>query len=669
MQNVKTHKFSITKVSLTSLKAQILSNMFFGIPIVALTLSFLNYEINIIFATSIFYLLISIGFFSTLYGLLPFVMLRKLKRSIDGIHNGTYTDLNIIQNAISSLLNIPLYTGVFYAASGFIGFLGGLLILFTGVIPQLMELINLITIVAVGIGFSVSTVQGFLVYYYLERLFTDEIQQIVVKFPQLYKSRASYRKVSIGVKIFFLVFLPAVSSQISLLAIFLSKIYVSIPDEFLISTIYLTIVILFSYLFMFLITQLYSQNLQGHFDRLIRWSWTVISDDNVGEIDLVTNDEIFEMASYSSRMVEKLKNDKTVINRERQKMDAVLSHIEDAVIALNRDFVIVLVNSAATKIIERTTTDLVGAKIDDVFTLLDRDDNKLNIYAIPDKNEQQIGEHVDLVDKYVLKLSDKSKKVQIKMVRLTDDTEELAYILTIHDLSEFEQLEKMKLDFVSITAHELRTPITAIRGYLSIIESEALYKLSPEEQNFIKRTVVSSDELSSLIDNILNVSRIERGALKLKKEPVILEDLINAEILRQKNLADQKQIELFFVKPEKIIAPVRADKFWLSQVIMNLVSNAIKYTQTAGKVTIKLSDEDKFQWVHVVDNGEGIPAVALPHMFEKFFRVSGALEEGSKGTGLGLFISKSIIDAHGGIIKVVSKEGMGSTFSFSLPTD
>ncbi len=238
-------------------------------------------------------------------------------------------------------------------------------------------------------------------------------------------------------------------------------------------------------------------------------------------------------------------------------------------------------------------------------------------------------------------------------------------LLVIHDITQEQQLENMKLDFVSIAAHELRTPITSIRGYLAILQAEAITKLTEEERKFLERVYISSNELSSLIDNLLNVSRIERGALKLTYSEFSMNDLVSEEIQRQQNLAEQKNIKL--ILHFKTEYHVNADRFWIGQVIMNLLSNAIKYTQITGQITIQINGNDRNVFVDFIDNGQGIPKDALNHMFEKFFRVSGTLEEGSKGTGLGLFITKAIINAHNGEITVNSEVGQGSTFSFRIP--
>jgi signal transduction histidine kinase len=259
------------------------------------------------------------------------------------------------------------------------------------------------------------------------------------------------------------------------------------------------------------------------------------------------------------------------------------------------------------------------------------------------------------------------KYLRIKSVHLPSPEQEIDYILTIHDKSEEMELERMKLDFVSIAAHELRTPITSIRGYLMILEEEAKSKLNEAEKGFLQRVVISSEELTSLIDNILNITRIERGSLKLQQGPIAMNELLEKEIDRQQNLAKQREIELSLETVKSSLPMAYGDKFWVSQVAMNLISNAIKYTHKGGLVKVILSQEGSSIKTQVVDNGPGIPEEAIPHMFQKFFRVGGKLEEGSKGTGLGLFISRSIVEAHGGSIWVESSIGNGSTFSFTLP--
>lgn len=230
------------------------------------------------------------------------------------------------------------------------------------------------------------------------------------------------------------------------------------------------------------------------------------------------------------------------------------------------------------------------------------------------------------------------------------------------------QLERMKLDFVAMSAHELRTPLTTVVGYLSFLMEDpaTVNKLTGEEKEILNRAFLNSTRLGKLIDNLLVVSRIEKGRMSLNLQPVQLEDLIDRIIKELKNLAQMKKIYLKFQAPNQPFPMVLGDRLRIEEVVSNLVGNAINYTSLGG-VKLSIAQYEDELVVAVKDTGQGIPKEARARLFTKFFRIKAPLEAGTKGTGLGLYISKNIIDAHKGRIWVESEAGKGSTFFFSLP--
>lgn len=232
-----------------------------------------------------------------------------------------------------------------------------------------------------------------------------------------------------------------------------------------------------------------------------------------------------------------------------------------------------------------------------------------------------------------------------------------------------QQLESMQVDFVSMTSHELRTPITSLMGYLNTLNQEARDKLTNDQKEFLDRSIVSAQQILAIVNNILNVSKVERGAFTVSLRPVDLVELIETAVSESKILASQKNILLEFKKPERSIPKVSADNLRVSEVLNNLINNAITYSQSGGKVEVNIQSDDKGVVTSVVDNGPGIPTEAQPKIFTKFFRAQGALgkSSNSQGSGLGLFISKSIVDLHKGQIWFESEPGKGTTFHFSLP--
>lgn len=240
-------------------------------------------------------------------------------------------------------------------------------------------------------------------------------------------------------------------------------------------------------------------------------------------------------------------------------------------------------------------------------------------------------------------------------------------IYIISDVTKERALEQMKLDFVAIAAHQLRTPLTAVKGYLSLLTESALAKLNKDEQSFLQRSTVSADRLASLIENLLNVSRVEGGALKVAFAYVKIEEVVRHVVEMLSDSACEKQVRLVI---DKMVPPyplLWGDANLLEEALSNIISNGIKYNYPGGQVTIILTKQAEGVTVYVSDNGRGIPASAIGHLFQRFYRATSSLSDLSNGLGLGLYISKSIIDAHRGKIWVNSLEGKGTTVSIFLP--
>lgn len=227
--------------------------------------------------------------------------------------------------------------------------------------------------------------------------------------------------------------------------------------------------------------------------------------------------------------------------------------------------------------------------------------------------------------------------------------------------------DQMKSEFVSIASHELLTPISAIEGYLSMILDENLGHVDKQAKEYLTKVYTSAQRLSVLIKDLLSVSRIEAGRLKIEPQSLDLEKLIKDTIDQLKFVAEDKKIALNYQKPEKSLPSVWADPDRTMQILINLVSNAIKYT-TKGSVTIRVDHHNQLVFVEVEDTGIGMTRQEQSHLFEKFYRVASPQTTGIIGTGLGLYITKSILEKMGGSISLKSAPGKGSCFTFTLPT-
>lgn len=378
----------------------------------------------------------------------------------------------------------------------------------------------------------------------------------------------------------------------------------------------------------------------------------------------------------------------------------ILDSIDDGVVVINTTKQVVFINRQALGMFGLTEEEVLHKPISQVFEVKENDKLIPDLNYCPIRTDGFVGNLYEKSDIEIKVLKDKKddtppvqnpavttpqgNSLAIPGVATVSNQKKPSYnliskqiqngvqsdigcVLIVHDNSSEKQLESMKLDFVSMAAHELRTPLTSLKGYLSVFMKESDGKLTPDQQMFLNRMSISTQTLMSLIENLLNVSRVERGAFTMYKEPIDWLKMVKTTVDEYKLRAKEKNISLDFIEPKQPVPQIYADKLRIGEVLYNLISNAINYTAPGGSIQVWIDIEKDYVTTHVKDTGEGIPKEAIPHLFTKFFRVSGNLEQGSKGTGLGLYICKSIIDVHQGKIWVESELGKGSIFSFSIP--
>lgn len=356
------------------------------------------------------------------------------------------------------------------------------------------------------------------------------------------------------------------------------------------------------------------------------------------------------------------------LKAERNKIAITLASVADAVIAVDLNRRITIFNKAAEKLTGFNTNDVLGKSIKEIIQIFD------NVTLIAEDIYCPISQnHFEgiVFSKEGLKLISATGKqtfVNLLAGQINKGREvNLGCILTLHDVSKEKQLEEMKLDFVSMAVHDLRTPLTTLKGYLHIFLRDYTSDMNEAQITIFTRINIAAQRLMSLVENLLNVTRIERGATKLELQTFSWIQNIERVLSEITDQAKSKKIEINLIKPKQDLL-IRADKSRINQVLMNLLFNAINYTPMGGKITVSVETNDREVITHIADSGVGIPKEAMPHLFTKFFRVTGRLEQGSKGTGLGLYIAKSIIEMHKGRIWAQSELNKGSIFSFSIPS-
>ena len=228
------------------------------------------------------------------------------------------------------------------------------------------------------------------------------------------------------------------------------------------------------------------------------------------------------------------------------------------------------------------------------------------------------------------------------------------------------ELDKSKDEFISMASHQLRTPLTAIKGYLSLVLEGDIGPVTENEKKMIKRAFDSAQKMVYLIADLLNVSRLQSGKLIIESKPTNLAEVVEGEVAQLLETAQNRKIKLDYQKPASFLTLI-IDENKTRQVIMNFLDNAIYYTPAGGTITAAVQVNGQNVDFTVTDTGMGVPKEVQPHLFAKFYRADNARKMRPDGTGLGLFMAKKVIDAQGGTILFQSEEGKGSTFGFRFP--
>jgi two-component system sensor histidine kinase ChiS len=230
------------------------------------------------------------------------------------------------------------------------------------------------------------------------------------------------------------------------------------------------------------------------------------------------------------------------------------------------------------------------------------------------------------------------------------------------------ELSEMKEEFLALTTHDLRSPLTVISGVISFFTSGRLGELTPEQKNMVAMMERNAQSLIELVNDLLDASKLESGTMRLELASIDLRGLFDELRETMEPLAREKSLKVEEDLPADI-PPVEADRAKLRRILVNLVSNAIKFTSRGGRVTMRARREDGSVRVSVSDTGVGIAPEDVKRLFDKYEQARSRATRGEKGTGLGLYITKQLVELHGGEIKVDSEVGKGSTFSFTIPAE
>jgi len=242
-------------------------------------------------------------------------------------------------------------------------------------------------------------------------------------------------------------------------------------------------------------------------------------------------------------------------------------------------------------------------------------------------------------------------------------------ICILRDITYYKELDNLKSDFVATVSHDLRSPLTLMRGYATMLQMVG--ELNDQQKEYVQKIVYGVDNMTRLVSNLLDLGRIETG-IGLKIHKVVADEIVEQVLNSLKPQANQKNIQFVIDKTalaelSEVPLTLEADPALLNQALFNLVDNAIKYTPVGGKVGVRLDCRGDVMVFEVFDSGIGVAPLDLPHMFEKFYRSGRREAYKQRGTGLGLAIVKSIVERHGGRVWVESRLGKGSSFFIAIP--
>jgi two-component system phosphate regulon sensor histidine kinase PhoR len=370
---------------------------------------------------------------------------------------------------------------------------------------------------------------------------------------------------------------------------------------------------------------------------------------------IISRDEIGRMSDCLNEILLRWKASLKSISREKKQLDAILTSMSDGVIAVDQVGRVVLINRAAREMLGLGPTDPKGRFLLETLRHHEVEAAVKTVLQDGQPAEREIRLHPASSAIYRLSV----------VPTFEERGRHQGAVLVLQDVTQGRQFEKMRSEFVANVSHELRTPLTSIKGFAETLRDGAVEDEGLRVK-FLNIIIAEANRLHRLIDDLLTLSLVENRQVELKSGVSRLPQVVGKVVELLLPVAEAKGVAIAVELPEDL-PPLGIHEDYLGQIILNLVDNAVKYTPAGGKVWIRAQARGGQVETEVSDTGIGIPAEALPRLFERFYRVDKARSRELGGTGLGLAIVKHLLDRHGGSIRVHSTPGKGSTFTFSLP--
>jgi two-component system sensor histidine kinase VicK len=370
-------------------------------------------------------------------------------------------------------------------------------------------------------------------------------------------------------------------------------------------------------------------------------------------LEVKSTDEIGQLTKMFNYLTQKLKHTLGEIASEKGKMEAILSYMTEGVIAIDNKGFVIHANPSASRLLGINDSDIHQAKVGDIFSRVNIDMSLSQI-----KKRQTNGEKIIQLDDTILKLETAAFK--------NEQNKTLGYILVFQDITEQHKLEIARREYVANVSHELRTPLTTIRSYV-----ETLMEGAVDERelagDFLAVVNSEAQRMTRLLKDLLLLSKLDYQQAEWNKTQFSLEKVIE-DTVKKLDIPIKQKGHTLTIRKMSPLPMFNGDKDRIEQVILNIISNAIKYTPDEGKIEVITGYSDGRVSIVINDNGIGIPESDMPRIFERFYRVDKSRARELGGTGLGLSIAKQIIEAHNGGIQISSQHGKGTTVTILLPS-
>ena len=384
----------------------------------------------------------------------------------------------------------------------------------------------------------------------------------------------------------------------------------------------------------------------------------LIAGDYSQVLDMQGNSEITNITNNLNDLSEVIRLTQENLEQESKRLHSILSYMTDGVLATNRRGQITMINDMAKRQLGVESDDALNQNILELLKIEDEYELRDLITQSPEMmiySQNVNGEYISL-------------RVRFALIRRESGFIS-GLVAVLHDTTEQEKEERERRLFVSNVSHELRTPLTSVKSYLEALDEGALYE--PVAPDFIKVSLNETNRMMRMVTDLLHLSRIDNASSHLDVELINFTAFITFILNRFDKMRSQDQEKKYELVRDYPITSVwiEIDTDKMTQVIDNILNNAIKYSPDGGKITVSMKTTDDQMILSISDQGLGIPKEDLPKIFDRFYRVDKARSRAQGGTGLGLAIAKEIIKQHNGFIWAKSEYGKGSTFTIVLPYD